>query len=50
MKNQNYYQENAKSLVWGEVKLDSERLEIIHKFTKGKRVLDVGCGMGVYVD
>jgi len=50
MKNQNYYQENAKSLGWGEGKLDSERLEIIHKFTKGKRILDVGCGMGVYVD
>lgn len=48
----NYYLENADQLGWGElsVKVDLERVELLKKYIKGKSVLDVGCGVGVYVD
>lgn len=46
----NYYLENATDLCWGKGKLDQERLQILKKFIKGKKILDVGCGVGVYVD
>lgn len=46
----NYYLDNAVNLSWGEGKLDKERLQILKTFIKGKKILDVGCGFGVYVD
>lgn len=50
--NSKYYSKNASSLGWGEesASLDKERVELIKKFIKGKKVLDVGCGIGIYVD
>lgn len=47
-----FYQENAAEFGWGETnaKLDSERLELIYQNISGKKVLDVGCGFGLYVD
>src|SRR3989344_7037304 len=48
----NIYQENAINFGWGETnaELDSERLELIHQHISGKKVLDIGCGFGLYVD
>lgn len=46
----NYYLDNAVKLSWGEGKLDKERVQILKTFIKGKKILDVGCGLGVYVD
>jgi 2-polyprenyl-3-methyl-5-hydroxy-6-metoxy-1,4-benzoquinol methylase len=48
----NYYANNAALLGWGEetAKLDNERIELIKKFAKGKKTLDIGCGLGLYVD
>jgi ubiquinone/menaquinone biosynthesis C-methylase UbiE len=47
-----YYSNNASLLGWGEkeAKLDSQRIDLLSKFLIGKKVLDVGCGYGVYVD
>lgn len=47
----NYYIKASHSLGWdNNSQLDKERLELIIKFTLGKKVLDVGCGYGLYVD
>lgn len=46
-----YYREHASSFGWGKsALLDEERVSLIEKFTVGKKVLDVGCGLGLYVD
>ncbi len=47
-----YYCENASRLGWGESngKLDKERLDLIDRYLVGQKILDVGCGMGLYVD
>ena len=46
-----YYLNSSSSLGWDKnSKLDKERLELIKKFVRGKKVLDVGCGYGLYVD
>ncbi len=52
VKNNRYYAQNAKSLGWGAeiFSLDTERINLIKKFVVGKKVLDVGCGFGIYVD
>lgn len=50
-KTSNYYIKHASKLGWGESNvLDKERLKLLDKFLIGKKVLDVGCGMGLYVD
>ncbi len=50
-KKANYYLSSSLSLGWdNNSQLDKERLELINKFTLGKKVLDVGCGYGLYVD
>ncbi|MBI4040211.1 class I SAM-dependent methyltransferase [Candidatus Daviesbacteria bacterium] len=51
-KNSSYYLKNSSDLGWGEnsVQLDKQRVDLLKKFVVGKRVLDVGCGLGVYVD
>ncbi len=50
IRDKRYYLNNAKNLSWGEGKLDKERLAILKTLIKGKKILDVGCGFGVYVD
>lgn len=51
IKSAKYYQESASFLGWGEdSKLDEERIKLIKKFVTGKKVLDIGCGLGFYVD
>lgn len=47
-----YYQKQAQFLGWGEqsAKLDDERQSLLSKHLMGKKVLDVGCGSGIYVD
>lgn len=50
-KRANYYLKSSLSLGWDNNSgLDKERLELIKKFIKGKKILDVGCGFGLYVD
>lgn len=48
----NYYLKTANSLGWGPktVKLNPERTHVLDKFVVGKKVLDIGCGSGIYVD
>lgn len=48
----NYFLENSTTLGWGETSavLDKERAELLKKYLIGKKILDVGCGLGVYVD
>lgn len=47
-----YYLQTAAKHGWGEknAALDKERLELLKKFTVGKKTLDIGCGYGLYVD
>lgn len=45
-----YYLKNANYLGWGEKQLDTQRVELIRQFLIGKKVLDIGCGKGYYVD
>lgn len=46
-----YYITHSKFLGWGEEQgLDQERAQLIEKFVVGNKVLDIGCGYGVYVD
>lgn len=47
-----YYSEKSSILGWGEnsAKLDTERAKLLKKFIQGKKVLDIGCGFGVYVN
>lgn len=51
IKSVKYYQETASILGWGKsAGLDEERVELISKFITGKKILDIGCGFGLYVD
>lgn len=46
-----YYSDSATYLGWGEGSvLDKERLSLIDRFIVGKNILDIGCGLGLYVD
>ncbi len=47
-----YYLTHANDFGWGPKKanLNKERTEILNKFVMGKKVLDIGCGTGIYVD
>lgn len=50
-KSTKYYLETASLLGWGaDSKLDRERITLLEKFVTGKKILDIGCGMGSYVD
>lgn len=51
-KTSKYYLKNVEKLGWDEkeTKLDIERQELLKKYILGKKVLDVGCGFGFYVD
>lgn len=51
IKSAKYYMKTAQYLGWGEdAKLDKERILLIDQFVLGKKILDVGCGFGLYVD
>lgn len=51
VKSTNYYLQSSHKLGWGErAVLDKERLKLIKQFVAGKKVLDIGCGYGLYVD
>jgi len=47
-----YYRENANRFGWGPktARLDPERIALLNKYVAGKKVLDIGCGTGIYVD
>lgn len=47
-----YYLTHANDFGWGPKKtnLNKERTAILDKFVVGKKVLDIGCGTGIYVD
>lgn len=47
-----YYLRSSKDLGWGKetAQLDTQRQELLKKYIKGKKVLDIGCGWGLYVD
>lgn len=50
-KTSKYYSNNATFLGWGEgAILDRERLRLIDRYTVGRNILDIGCGLGLYVD
>ncbi len=46
-----FYLKNSPFLGWGtkESKLDPERCALLEKYLVGNKVLDVGCGSGIYV-
>jgi ubiquinone/menaquinone biosynthesis C-methylase UbiE len=47
-----YYLTHANDFGWGpkKSKLNRERAALLDKFVVGKKVLDIGCGTGTYVD
>lgn len=47
-----YYLKSASIFGWGEnsASLDRQRVQLLNKFVAGKKVLDIGCGLGLYVD
>lgn len=47
-----YYLDSATRMGWGDgsVKLDRERINLLTDYIYGSKVLDVGCGSGIYVD
>lgn len=46
-----YYLNNSPKFGWGqEAKLDQERVDLLREFIFGKKVLDIGCAYGLYVD
>jgi len=47
-----YYAKKAPYLGWGEEgqKLDKQRLQLLEKYIVGKKILDIGCGLGFYTD
>lgn len=51
-KSPNYYLKSVEKLGWSEIdaKLDKQRQNLLIKYCKGKKILDVGCGYGIYVD
>ena len=52
MKTPEYYLKNSSNFGWNEkaVKVDSQRLMLLKKYLQGKKVLDIGCGSGIYTD
>jgi len=50
--NKKYYLENANKFGWGPqtARIDPSRAELIKKYLQGKRILDLGCGSGIWVD
>lgn len=52
IKSGRYYSQNATIFGWGEksATLDKERIKLINQYLLGKKVLDIGCGTGLYVD
>lgn len=51
IKSASCYLQTARQMGWGESSvLDKERLVLIKQFIAGKKVLDIGCGFGLYVD
>lgn len=50
-KSTKYYSNNVSLLGWGaDSRLDRERIKLLKIFVTGKKILDVGCGLGFYVD
>lgn len=50
-KSPKYYSQTVVSLGWHEnSQPDKERLSLLNQFTIGKKILDVGCGYGLYTD
>lgn len=51
-KDPSFYKKHWEALGWGErsAKLDKERVKLLHKYLVGKKILDIGCGSGIYVD
>lgn len=51
-KPKDYYFKKSSFLGWGErsATLDGERVKLIDKYVAGKKILDIGCGRGFYVD
>lgn len=51
-KKRNYYLKNADQFGWGPktAKLNPERVGLLEKYVVGEKVLDIGCGTGIYVD
>lgn len=47
-----YYRKNADEFGWGPktAHLNNERKKLLDKWVFGKKVLDIGCGTGIYVD
>jgi len=52
MYKKNYYLKNANRLGWGikSATLNKARRRILDNFVLGSKVLDIGCGTGIYVD
>jgi 2-polyprenyl-3-methyl-5-hydroxy-6-metoxy-1,4-benzoquinol methylase len=51
-KGADYYLKNSINFGWGEdsAVLDKERCALLKQFIFGKKILDIGCGTGVYLD
>ena len=47
-----YYLEKTEQFGWGikTVKINSDRAKLVKKYLKGNRILDIGCGSGIWVD
>lgn len=47
-----YYLKKANQFSWGPktARLNKKRVAILDKYVVGKKVLDIGCGTGIYVD
>lgn len=47
----NYYMKTSQLFGWGDKgQLDQERLKLLEQYIYGKKILDIGCGFGHYVD
>jgi len=52
MNEKNYYLERANGFGWGPktAKINFERAKLIETHVSGRRILDIGCGSGIWVD